>query len=105
VKHAICTWVPLLNFGWLKPEYKDVVAQLTYTESNSYANVMPVQTTADRIVFTEVGPVELDPIHPLDWLAGTPATREEVSEWRREIRRRRCSDRFAMYTAYSQMGT
>jgi hypothetical protein len=44
VKHAIVSFTPTLNFGWLKPEYSIHEVPQTIVHHKTYVNVIPLET-------------------------------------------------------------
>lgn len=105
VRHALKAWFPCVPFRWITPEYVDVEYTFRYTDTASYVNVIPnpspetVKTVLFELVFEEDDPE----ISDVDWLLGSPPTHEQVQEYKDYIAKLRCSDRFALHMAYSQM--
>lgn len=48
VKRLIVDFIPALNFGWLKPEYRQITKQQKITNNITYYNIYPVPEQWDR---------------------------------------------------------
>ena len=56
VKRLIADFIPALNFGWLKPQYRQITKQQKITNNITYYNIYPVSEQWDMVTYLESQP-------------------------------------------------